>query len=132
MNKTPKEDASFDPQDWEDFRSKGHKIFDDMVDDLAGLRQRTAWQPMNEAAVAPFKTPLPQKGAGLIIKTLKAAIANAQNNFDLNPQDLFLSEIYAGDGPRLKRITAGARGRYKPRVKRTSHLTVILAEREDE
>ena len=65
MNKTPKDDISFDPQDWEDFRSKGHKIFNDMVDDLAGLRQRTAWQPMNEAAVAPFQTPLPQKGAGL-------------------------------------------------------------------
>jgi large subunit ribosomal protein L22 len=75
---------------------------------------------------------MPQKGAGLIIKTLHSAIANARNNFDLNPGDLYISEIYAGDGPRLKRFTAGARGRYKPRVKRTSHLTVILAEREEE
>jgi large subunit ribosomal protein L22 len=75
---------------------------------------------------------MPQKGAELISKTLASALANAENNFDLNPLDLYISEIYAGDGPRLKRYTAGARGRYKPRVKRTSHLTVILAEREEE
>ena len=75
---------------------------------------------------------MPQKGAGLIAKTLSSAIANAENNFDLNPGDLFISEIFANEGPRLKRFTAGARGRYKPRVKRTSHLTVILEEREEE
>ena len=75
---------------------------------------------------------MPQKGAVLIGKTLDSALANAENNFDLNPLDLYISEIYAGDGARLKRFKAGARGRYKPRVKRTSHLTVILAEREEE
>ena len=75
---------------------------------------------------------LPQKGAGLITKTLASAIANAENNYNLNPSDLVVSEIYADEGPRLKRYTAGARGRYKPRVKRTAHLTVILAEREEE
>ena len=75
---------------------------------------------------------MPQKGAMLIGKTLDSALANAENNFDLNPLDLYISEIYAGDGARLKRFKAGARGRYKPRVKRTSHLTVILAEREEE
>ena len=75
---------------------------------------------------------MPQKGAELIGKTLGSALASAENNFDLNPLDLYISEIYAGDGPRLKRFKAGARGRYKPRVKRTSHLTVILAEREVE
>lgn len=75
---------------------------------------------------------MPQKGAMLIGKTLDSALANAENNFDLNPLDLYISEIYAGDGARLKRFKAGARGRYKPRVKRTAHLTVILAEREEE
>lgn len=73
---------------------------------------------------------IPQKGAALISKTLSSAMANAENNFDLNPATLYISEIYADEGPRLKRFTAGARGRYKPRVKRTAHLTVILAERE--
>jgi len=74
---------------------------------------------------------MPQKGAHFVHKTLSSAMANAKNNFDLNPEDLFVSQIYAGEGPRLKRYKAGARGRYKPRVKRTSHLTVILAEREE-
>jgi len=75
---------------------------------------------------------MPQKGAALVSKTLASAMANATNNFDLNPDDLFVSQIYAGDGPTLKRFKAGARGRYKPRLKRTSHLWVILAEREEE
>lgn len=74
---------------------------------------------------------MPQKGAGIVYKTLESAVANAKNNFDLNPTGLFVSEIFAGEGPRLRRFKAGARGRYKPRIKRTSHLTVILAEREE-
>lgn len=75
---------------------------------------------------------MPQKGAALVSKTLSAALANATNNFDLNPDDLVVSKIYAGDGPTLKRFKAGARGRYKPRLKRTSHLWVTLEEREEE
>ena len=75
---------------------------------------------------------MPQKGAQLIGKTLAAAMANAENNFELNPTLMYVSEIYTNEGPRLKRMKAGARGRYKPRVKRTSHLTVIIAEREEE
>jgi len=71
------------------------------------------------------------KGAKIIQKTLNSAIANAENNFDLNPADLYIAKIFADEGPRLKRFTAGARGRYKPRVRRTAHLTVILAEREE-
>ena len=75
---------------------------------------------------------MPKKGAHYVGKTLASAIANAVNNFDMNLLDLYIAEIYAGDGPRLKRFMAGARGRHKPLVKRTSHLTVILAEREEE
>jgi large subunit ribosomal protein L22 len=73
---------------------------------------------------------MPKKGADLVGKTLKSAIANAENNYDLNADDLVVKSIYAGDGPRLKRMKAGARGRYKPRVRRTAHLTVILEEQE--
>ena len=75
---------------------------------------------------------MPQKGADLVSKTLATAMANAENNFDLDPDELVVTQIYAGDGPMLKRFKAGARGRYKPRLKRTSHLWVILEEREDE
>ncbi len=73
---------------------------------------------------------MPKKGAEFVGKAVKSAIANAENNYDLNGDDLVVAAIYAGDGPRLKRMKAGARGRYKPRVHRTSHLTVVLEERE--
>lgn len=72
---------------------------------------------------------MPQKGAQIVSKTLASALANAVNNFDLNDDDMFIEQIFADEGPSLKRMKAGARGRYKPRVRRTSHLTVILAER---
>ena len=75
---------------------------------------------------------MPQKGAHFVGKTLKSAMANAVNNFDLDRDELYVSQIYAGDGPTLKRFKAGARGRYKPRLKRTSHLWVMVAEREEE
>lgn len=74
---------------------------------------------------------MPQKGAEMVYKTVKSALANAENNFDLNPNNLYIAEIYAGEGVRMRRYKAGARGRYKPRVRRSSHLTVILAEREE-
>ena len=75
---------------------------------------------------------MPQKGAAFVSKTLGSALANATNNFDLDSDNMIVSQIYAGEGPTLKRFKAGARGRYKPRLKRTSHLWVILAEREEE
>lgn len=74
---------------------------------------------------------MPQKGATFVRKTLLSAMANAENNFDMEKSDLYIAQIFADEGPRLKRFTAGARGRYKPQVKRMSHLTVILAEREE-
>lgn len=75
---------------------------------------------------------MPQKGAELVQKTVASALANAENNFDLSRDAMVISQIWVGEGPRLKRYKAGARGRYKPRVKRQAHLWVILAEREEE
>lgn len=75
---------------------------------------------------------MPQKGASLVYKTMSSALANAENNFDLNRNLLYVETIFADGGPMLKRMKAGARGRYKPRLRRTSHLTVVLAEREEE
>jgi large subunit ribosomal protein L22 len=74
---------------------------------------------------------MPQKGADFVYKTVNTALSNASNNFDLDTRDLVIGQIWAGEGPRLKRFKAGARGRYKPRVRRQSHLWVVLAERED-
>ena len=73
---------------------------------------------------------MPQKGASIVRKTLVSAIANAENNFELRTDNLVIAQIFADEGTRMKRFKAGARGRYQPRVKRTSHLTIILESRE--
>jgi large subunit ribosomal protein L22 len=82
----------------------------------------------NEASV--ILAHMPKKGAELARKTLESAIANAEENFELSREDLYIHSMQVNEGPSLKRVKAGARGRYKPRVKRTSHLIVILEERE--
>lgn len=73
---------------------------------------------------------MPKKGAEFVRKTVASALANAENNFDLDRDVMYISQIWAAEGPKFKRFKAGARGRYKPRVKRQSHLWVTLAERE--
>jgi large subunit ribosomal protein L22 len=75
---------------------------------------------------------MPQKGARYVYKLIESAIANAEENFELNRQDLYVAQLMADEGPSLKRVKAGARGRYKPRTKRMTHLTVVLAERQEE
>ncbi len=74
---------------------------------------------------------MPQKGAEIVHKVVASALANAENNFELNRGDMIVKTIYADGGPMLKRFKAGARGRYKPRKRRTSHVHVVLAQRED-
>ncbi len=71
---------------------------------------------------------MPHKGASLLVKVIDSALANAEENFELNRQDLFISKVFADEGPRQQRYKAGARGRYKPRVKPSAHVTVILSE----
>lgn len=63
-----------------------------------------------------------------IEKVLKSAIANAENNQNLDRDDLYIAEIYASQGPTLKRFSARARGSASRILKRTSHITVILDE----
>lgn len=72
---------------------------------------------------------MPQKASEFVYKTVASALANATNNFELNGAEMYIKYIWAGEGPRLKRYKAGARGRYKPRIKRQSHLWVTLAQR---
>ncbi|MEO0562128.1 MAG: 50S ribosomal protein L22 [Chloroflexota bacterium] len=74
---------------------------------------------------------MPQKGAAFVHKLLTSAMANAEHNFEMDRELLYVAKIFADEGPSMRRYKAGARGRYKPRVKRTSHLTVIVDEREE-
>lgn len=71
----------------------------------------------------------PKAGADVIEKVLKSAVANAENNFDMNVDKLFVASAYVDQGPTLKRIHPRSRGQAFSIFKRTSHVTVIVAER---
>jgi large subunit ribosomal protein L22 len=68
--------------------------------------------------------------ARAVEKAVNSAASNATQNYGLTREDLFISTIHADEGPTLKRMKAGARGRYKPILKRSAHITVSVAERE--
>jgi large subunit ribosomal protein L22 len=70
----------------------------------------------------------PKKAAFLIGKTLKSAIANAENNANLKPDGLVVKEAIVGEGPRLKRIMPRARGSANRIQKRTSHIRIVLSD----
>ena len=71
----------------------------------------------------------PRYASSLIEKLLKSAIANAENNNGMNPENLYIAECYANKGPTMKRIKPRAQGRAYRIEKRMSHITVILDER---
>ncbi|HDZ90836.1 MAG: 50S ribosomal protein L22 [Deltaproteobacteria bacterium] len=71
----------------------------------------------------------PQRGAGILKKLLDSAVANAQQNADIDVDSLYISRIYADEGPTLKRWRPRAQGRATRIRKRTSHLTVVLDEK---
>jgi large subunit ribosomal protein L22 len=70
----------------------------------------------------------PKKAAGLVRKTLKSAIANAENNAQLRVDDLVVKEAVVGEGPTFKRFSARARGSASPIRKRTSHIRIVLSD----
>ena len=70
----------------------------------------------------------PRKAAFLIGKTLKSAIANAENNHELDIESLVVKEATATDGPSFRRFKARARGSGAPIKRRTSHLQIILSD----
>jgi large subunit ribosomal protein L22 len=76
---------------------------------------------------------LPNKSAEPVFKLIQSAVANAEENYGLDAEDLFISKIYVNDGPRNRLRPYGgrfgARGRFKPIIQRQSHITVVLAER---
>jgi large subunit ribosomal protein L22 len=70
----------------------------------------------------------PRKGAELFAKTMKAALADAENNFELSLDGLFVKSAVVGEGPTFKRFKARARGSASSIRKRTSHITVVLSD----
>ena len=68
----------------------------------------------------------PKAAAPVVLKLLNSAIANAENNLQLNREDLYVAEVFANPGPTLKRYVARSRGSASPMLKRTSHITVVL------
>jgi large subunit ribosomal protein L22 len=72
-----------------------------------------------------------RRAAEAVAKVLNSAVANAEHNNALDVETLYVAEAYAGEGPTLKRFRARARGRAGRIDKRTSHIVVGVAERED-
>lgn len=70
----------------------------------------------------------PKKAAGLINKTLKSAVANAENNANLKVDTLVVKEATAGEGPTMKRMMTRARGSGSRILKRSSHIRIILSD----
>jgi large subunit ribosomal protein L22 len=73
---------------------------------------------------------MPQRAAQPVLKLLASAVANAEENFGVSRDDLFVAKIFADEAPTRKWRRFGARGRFKPLLRRSSHVTVILRERE--
>ena len=73
---------------------------------------------------------LPVPSARTVAKVVKSAAANAENNFEMTPSDLKIVSISVDEGSTMKRLRAGPRGRFKPILKRSSHITVVVGEEE--
>ena len=70
----------------------------------------------------------PKASSEVIEKLLKSAIANAENNHGMSSNNLYVAEIYANQGPTMKRIRPAAKGSAVRIRKRTSHITIVLRE----
>ena len=87
-------------------------------------------KPVAEAAaILKF---IPRAASPVIEKVLMSAIANAENNFELDPAKLVVSEAYVNEGPTMKRFRPRAKGSASRINKRTSHITVVVEEAEEE
>ena len=72
----------------------------------------------------------PGKGAEIVEKVVKSAAANAEENHKMNPDNLYVAEVYANQGPTIKRWRAGSQGRASIILKRSSHVGCTLKEKE--
>jgi large subunit ribosomal protein L22 len=85
-------------------------------------------QGLPVAAALDILTFTPKKAARLVEKTLKSAIANAENNSNLRAEKLVVKEAVVGEGPTFKRFQPKARGSAGPIRKRTSHIRIIVTD----
>ncbi len=69
-----------------------------------------------------------RKAGRILLKVLNSAVANAEHNNDLQAENLVIKEVYAHQGPLMRRWKAGSKGRANPFVHRTSHIGVVLSE----
>lgn len=72
----------------------------------------------------------PKAASPIIAKVVKSAVANAENNHDMDSSRLYIAAAYVDQGPTMKRAQPHQRGRAFPILKRSSHITVVLKERE--
>lgn len=73
----------------------------------------------------------PHKATESISKVLKSAVANAEHNYEMNADKLFVEEAYVDGGPTLRRVSPRAQGRADVIRKRTSHITVVVGEKKE-
>ena len=73
---------------------------------------------------------LPKGTAPLLAKVLRSAVANAENNYNMTMEDLYVKRASADEGPRMKRVWMRGRGRRDIKLHRTAHLTVVIDSRE--
>ena len=71
----------------------------------------------------------PKAGAEVVEKVLRSAVANAENNFDMDVEKLYVKTAFADQGPTLKRIHPHSRGQAFKILKRTSHVTIVVDEK---
>lgn len=74
---------------------------------------------------------MPQKAAPIVSKVIHSAIFNATENFALERERLYVAKIFADEGPTRRWRKFGARGRFKPWLRRSAHITVVLDELEE-
>jgi large subunit ribosomal protein L22 len=72
---------------------------------------------------------MPQTAARDVYKVVKSAAANAENNYELDINDLYVHRIFVDEGPTLKRFKARSHGRVAPRLGRSSHITAVVQEK---
>lgn len=73
----------------------------------------------------------PKASSPIIEKVLKSALANAEHNYEMDVNNLVVSQAYANEGPTLKRFRPRAQGRASAINKRTSHITIVLTEKKE-
>ncbi|MCD8357522.1 MAG: 50S ribosomal protein L22 [Clostridia bacterium] len=72
----------------------------------------------------------PKAASEILVKLLKSAVANAENNHNMDPEKLYVAEVFVSPGPIMKRIRPMSHGRAFRILKRTSHITLVLKEKE--